>query len=164
MPPAFMGAMMSSIFRNEGEKSSVKKDAPAATAKADQTPTPTPAPADGRPITERINGFSDIEAISGKKVIRREDETDDEYAYRQWKLIASVYNEGAVLDARNTKQPKYFPWAKIDPSSGVGLSYYGCDSWTTSADVGVRLCFVKSEHAKDAFLKFTSIFANLQIN
>lgn len=76
-------------------------------------------------ITDRIQTFADVEEISGKKLIRRSDETDDEFAYRQVKLIAEVYNEGTILDPMDTNQYKYYPWHKITQGSGFGLSFSG---------------------------------------
>lgn len=117
-------------------------------------------------ICERIKGWEDILNISGvspSKFQLRPDETDDELAYRQAKLIATVYNQGTVLDPMNPSQRKYFAWHKIDPNSGFGLSFRGCDSWNSYTVVGVRLCFAKIEHAGDAGKKFIEIYSRLKI-
>lgn len=114
-------------------------------------------------ITDRVQTFADIEAISGKKLTKRTDETEDEFAYRQIKLIAEVYNEGTVLDPKNTGQNKYYPWHLIDSSSGVGLTAYDFGSWASLSDVGVRLCFKSSELAIDAGKKFIDIYSQLKI-
>lgn len=115
------------------------------------------------PIINRVKTFDDIERISGIKLIRREDETPDEFAYRQVKLIAQVYNEGDSLDPMDTNQWKYYPWHKIEPNSGVGLSCNDCVRWDASSSVGVRLCFKSSELATDAGQKFLEIYSQLKI-
>lgn len=114
-------------------------------------------------ITDRVKTFADVEAISGKKLTKRTDETEDEFAYRQIKLIAEVYNEGTVLDPINTNQYKYYPWHLIDSSSGVGLAYYYYVYWDSDAFVGVRLCFKSAELAIDAGKKFIDIYSQLKI-
>lgn len=114
-------------------------------------------------ITDRIQTFADVEEVSGIKLTRRSDETDDEFAYRQIKLIAEVYNEGTVLDPMNTNQYKYYPWHEITPRSGFGLSYRDAYGWHTLSDVGSRLCFKSAELAADAGKKFIEIYSNLKI-
>jgi hypothetical protein len=114
-------------------------------------------------ITDRVQTFSDVEAISGKKLTKRTDETEDEFAYRQIKLIAEVYNEGTVLDPMNTGQNKYYPWHLIDSSSGVGLAYDVYGRWRSGTGVGVRLCFKSAELAIDAGKKFIDIYSQLKI-
>lgn len=114
-------------------------------------------------ITDRIQTFADVEEVSGKKLTRRSDETDDEFAYRQIKLIAEVYNEGTVLDPMDTKQYKYYPWHEITPRSGFGLSYLDTVGWDAGTYDGSRLCFKSSELAADAGKKFIEIYSNLKI-
>ena len=114
-------------------------------------------------ITDQVKTFADIERISGKQIIRREDETDDELAYRQVKLIAEVYNEGEVLNPLDTDQWKYFPWFIISKKSGFGLSYGDVGNWYACTDVGSRLCFKSEELAEDAGNKFIEIYTQLLI-
>lgn len=113
-------------------------------------------------IRDRVNNFDDILAISGKTMddIARPGDTEDEIAYKQAKLIALVYNEGAVLDPLNTDQYKYYPWHKI---SGSGLSCLGFDYWFSYSNVGVRLCFKNEDDAIDAGKKFIDIYTRLKI-
>lgn len=115
------------------------------------------------PITDRVKTFADIERISGKTLTKRDDETTDEFAYRQVKLIAEVYNEGEVLDPMNTAQYKYYPWHKIDSSSGFGLSFGDYVFWYSYSAVGVRLCFKNKDLAIDAGKKFIEIYSQLKI-
>lgn len=121
-------------------------------------------------ITDRVQGWDDIIAISGadpKKYELRPDEEDDELAQRMAKLISKVYNEGTVLDARDTKQRKYFPYGRIveysSKPSGFGLSYDDCAGWYSVTSVGVRLCFKDPSHAIDAFKKFPTVYEKLLI-
>jgi hypothetical protein len=121
-----------------------------------------------KPITERVKTFEDIESIAGVKLSKRSDETDDEFAYRQAKLIAKVYNEETVLNPADRSQYKYFPWFKITDDklhpSGVGLSCDVCDDWSAAADFGVRLCFKSAQLAIDAGQKFAHIYCKLLIH
>jgi len=115
-------------------------------------------------IRDEIQTFEDVERITGKKITRRPDETDDELAYRQKKLIAEAYNQGRQLDPKNQNQYKYYPVFQLDESSPSGLSFYRDSLWDLFATVGVRLCFVDSEDAVDAGKKFHQIEANFKIN
>src|ERR1035437_7417544 len=74
-------------------------------------------------IIERVQSIEDIYLISGKRLVKRNEDTDDEFAYRQAKLIAEVYNEGTVLDPMDTNQNKYYPWHKIAERSGFGHAH-----------------------------------------
>jgi hypothetical protein len=119
-------------------------------------------------MRERINDWDDILIITGalaQDFHLRRGETDDELAYRQAKQIAFAYNGNKVA---SLEEYRYYPWANLvkDSSkpSGFALSCDGCVDWDTDSRVGVRLCFSKSDHAKDAFKKFTPIYERLQIN
>ena len=117
-------------------------------------------------ITDRVSGWNDILEVSGrdpKEFEFRPDETDDELAYRQAKLIASVLNEGVVLDAKDTSQTKYFPWCNIDAKSGFGLSCDDYVNWSTLADVGVHLCLKDPTLAKFAFEICPEVYSKLLI-
>ena len=58
-------------------------------------------------ITDRIKTFDDILTISGRSIesLQFDGDTDDEFAYKQAKLIAEVYNEGAILNTMDN--PRY---------------------------------------------------------
>lgn len=107
-------------------------------------------------ITDRIQTFADVEEVSGIKLTRRSDETDDEFAYRQIKLIAKVLNEGWVPDWSDSNQYKYFPYFKH--KSGFGLSYYGTNIWHSFTFVGSRLCFKSAELAEYVGKQFADIY------
>lgn len=106
--------------------------------------------------TDRIQTFADVEELSGEKVIRDSGETDDEFAYRQIKLIAKVLNEGWKPDWANQNQYKYFPYFKHE--SGFGLSYDDSFGWNTLAAVSSRLCFKSAELADYAATQFADIY------
>jgi hypothetical protein len=117
-------------------------------------------------ITDWIGTFSDIIELAGEAPENynlRPGETDDELAYRQAKLVADVLNEGTILDPFDTNQYKYFPYAKIDKSSGFGLSCNGYDSWHTNTTVGVRLCLKSADLAEFAFKTFPDIYSRFLI-
>ena len=116
-----------------------------------------------KPIIERVKTFADIERISGVILTKRDGETPDEFAYRQVKLIAEVYNEGTILDPMDTKVWKYYPWHEINSKSGSGLSYDDYGAWYSCSGVGVRLCFKSKELAIDAGKKFIDIYSQLKI-
>ncbi len=104
-------------------------------------------------ITDRIQNWQDVLDVSGidpKTMLPRPGETDDELAYREWKLIAKVYNEGVELDASDTGQTKWFVWGNIvkdkTKPSGFGLSSDAYVTWLTLSIVGVRLCFKNREN------------------
>jgi hypothetical protein len=107
-------------------------------------------------ITDRIKAFADVEEVSGRKLTHRSDETVDEFAYRQIKLIAEVLNEGWVPDWSNQNEYKYFPYFKH--MSGFGLSFDGTRNWRTFASVGSRLCFKSVELAECAGKQFADIY------
>lgn len=121
-------------------------------------------------IRDEINDWNDILRLSGANADDykfRPGETDDELAYRQGKLIATVYNQGTFLDPANTNQYKYYPWHKITKDSskpsGFGLSCHFCAYWHSGSGVGVRLCFANEYDAIDAGKKFIEIYERLKI-
>lgn len=115
-------------------------------------------------ITDRVQTFDDILSISGHTVIINSNDTPDEIAYKQVKIIAEVYNEGTVLKPGDNA---YYPWHEIvadkNHPSGFGLAFgvYGC--WHSDSAVGLRLCFKNSALAIDAGKKFITIYENLKI-
>lgn len=121
-------------------------------------------------ITDRVQGWQDILSISGvdpRTMQLRPGETDDELANRECKLISAVYNEGEILDAKNTNQRKWFVYGKVvedsTKPSGLSLVFDVCDCWRTTSIVGVRLCFKELCLAIDAFNKFTSVYERAKI-
>lgn len=117
-------------------------------------------------ITDRVETFADILDIAGKTMeqLVNENDTPDEIAYKQAKLIAQVYNEGTILKPGDNA---YYPWHKIvkdsNHPSGFGLSYLGCVYWAAGSFVGLRLCFKEPALATDAGKKFLTIYENLKI-
>lgn len=83
-------------------------------------------------------------------------ETEDETAYREWKIIQEALNEGEELDYSNTKQQKwtiYVNWV-----SGRGLALGGVDYDGGYTCVGPRLSFVSGKKARYAFTQFPNTF------
>jgi hypothetical protein len=121
-------------------------------------------------ITDRVKGWDEILTISGagaKDYELRPGESTDELAQRKIKLIATVYNEGTVLDSGNISQYKYYPWFNIvrdsAKPSGFGLSYYGCVRWFSYCDCRRSPLLQKETLAMDAGKKFISIYEDLLI-
>jgi hypothetical protein len=105
-------------------------------------------------IKERIKNFDDVLEENG--ITRDEFEKSckglepDEIAYRMAKLVCKAFNEGWVPDWTNGQFDKYFPWFKMDSSSGVGFAYNGYDYWYSASYVGSRLCFKSRDLAEYA--------------
>jgi hypothetical protein len=105
-------------------------------------------------VTERIKTFDDVLKENGTTTEEFEKSLKglepDEIAYKMAKLVCLAYNEGWIPDWNNSNEYKYYPYFKMGSSSGVGFSSFGCDCWTTTSNVGSRLCFKSSDLAKHA--------------
>jgi hypothetical protein len=109
-------------------------------------------------IMDRIKTFQDVLDAAGLCTFpKRSDESDDEYAYRQVKLIVKVLNEGWTPNWKDDNQTKYYPWFYMD-KAGSGFSCDVCDFARSCSSVGSRLCFKSSELAKYAAEQFAPIY------
>jgi len=116
-------------------------------------------------ITDRIKSFSDACAELGvdpEELLPYPSSTDDDFkisvnAYVKLATIIEALNEGWVPDYRNTQEAKYYPWFKAN-SSGLGLSYYGCDCADSCSRVGSRLVLRSSELAEYVGREFIDIY------
>ena len=107
-------------------------------------------------MTDMVKNFDDVLTISGfTKFDRMCWETDDEYAFRQLKLIAAVLNEGWLPDWNNSSQYKYYPY--FDMRNSFSLCYVLCSGFS---DVPSRLCFKSEELALFAAKTFLEIYKN----
>ena len=117
-------------------------------------------------IKERIKSFDDVLRENGIVKLDFKNScqglTKDEVAYKQVKEIAKAFNEGWVPDWTNSSEGKYYPWFKMGSPSGGGFSYNDYVNWSTSSDVGSRLCFKNSDLAKHAANLFLDIYKDLQ--
>jgi hypothetical protein len=106
-------------------------------------------------ITERIQHFADVLNIAGKSFDTYSgDESQDEYAYRQLKLIAEVLNGGWIPDWNNLNEYKYYPYFNMKSSFSLrGV----CDCYSNSY-VPSRLCFKSEELALFAAKTFLDIY------
>jgi hypothetical protein len=115
-------------------------------------------------ITERVKTFQDAcdaLGIDPYSVIKSDD-SKDEAAYKQLKIIASALNEGWMPDWNDANQAKWYPYFKM---SGFGFWYTLCVSWNSYTIVGSRLCFKSSdlaEYAGKQFLHTYQDFLTLQ--
>ena len=85
---------------------------------------------------------------------KREKETDDEYAYRQLKLICQVYNDGWESNWNNIREKKHYPWFSASSGFAFVLTNYYCGRTST----GSRLCFKSEKLAAIAGQKFNDIY------
>ena len=115
-------------------------------------------------IMERVKTFEDACAIvqpgENLKILLDYDGHDGDLlssqAHLKLTIIAKALNEGWQPDWTNSSEYKYVPWFIDKP--GFGLSYHGCDGWTTATFVGSRLCFRTKELAEYAATQFADIY------
>lgn len=71
--------------------------------------------------------------------------------------IMQAFNKGEIPDWKNSDQPKYMNWYRLDGSSGSVLSLGAvcCDG--SFAGVASRLCTLKEKHSKLFFERFPDI-------
>ncbi|MCC6448013.1 MAG: hypothetical protein IT215_04945 [Chitinophagaceae bacterium] len=87
---------------------------------------------------------------------QRSTEVDDEYAYRQLKLIVHVVNAGWRPNFENTNEFEYYPWFSVSSGFAFGTATYHYDYAYMST--GSRLCFKSRELAEFAGKTFTDIY------
>lgn len=73
-------------------------------------------------------------------------------------IIAKAINGDWVPDWKDSNQWKYYPWFKMDSSSGVGFSYDDFDLWFSRSLVGSRLCFESRKKAVYAGETFEDLY------
>ena len=117
----------------------------AKTGKVTFKPTP-------KNVKERILTFEDVlkelKINPANFLLRLEDLSPDEVAYRRLKLIIKAFNEGWEPDWNNSSEYKYYAYFTMGSASGAGFSYDACDLWSTGSGAGSRLCFKSGELAK----------------
>lgn len=77
-------------------------------------------------------------------------------AYYKLTIIAEALNEGWIPDWDDYSQYKWVPYFRN--KSGFGLAFDDYDSWSTSTDVGSRLCFKSSEIAVYVATQFADLY------
>ena len=119
-------------------------------------------------VTERITNFYDIlnelgidESGLPYKNIPQTD-TKEETNFKRsvnafWRLskIALVYNEGTVLDWKNTNVYKYLTYKYWTGGSWVVSSSF---SWSAGCDCSAGLYFKSKQLSEDAYEKFKDIY------
>lgn len=113
-------------------------------------------------IMDKVKTFEDackLMKLTPAKVTSSTD-TKDEAAYKKLKVIAAALNQGWKPDWKNTSEYKYYPWFKMQPASGLGLSYGDCGCTFSDSIVGSRLCFKSQELAVYAGKQFTAIYSD----
>ena len=107
-----------------------------------------------------LKTFTDcLESLGIEKIFNwiELNETTDEFAYRQLKIIVKAINQGWVPDWKDSSQYKYFPWFEIDKASCFGL-FVDLSASSVDMALGSRLCFESSEKAKYAAEQFIDIY------
>jgi len=81
-------------------------------------------------------------AIVGKTIegLTRPTDSPRETAVRIIEAVIEVLNEGVKVDHSNSDQDKYEP--RFIYKSGLGLSYFVYDIWSTDTYCGPRLCYL----------------------
>ncbi len=74
--------------------------------------------------------------------------------------INTIENDGKtwVPDWENGEWDKYYPWFVMGSASGVGFSYYVCDSDLSGSLLGSRLCYISSEAARYTGKQFEELY------
>ncbi len=83
-------------------------------------------------------------------------DTEDEIAYKQLKVITRAINQGWKPDWNNTYQKKWYPYFNL--RSGFGFSGSGYDFGCADAHVSSRLCFESQEKANYAGNQFLELY------
>ena len=93
-------------------------------------------------------------------IIFHSDDTKDEIAYKEIKIITKALNEGWKPNWNDTNEPKYYPWFDLRGSTFVfGNVDYG--SYGTITAGASRLCFKSKELAEYAGRTFINKYKNL---
>jgi hypothetical protein len=109
-------------------------------------------------ITDRVQSFEDAcEVLSvNPQSVTCDQDTPDEAAYKQLKVIVKALNEGWTPDWKDDDECKWYPWFYVHSPSGFRLhhaAYHYAYSF-----VGSRLCFKSRELAEYAASQFESIY------
>ena len=117
-------------------------------------------------VTERVKTFADALAECGETPeqfrIRTGNDSPDEIAYKMLKVITQALNGGEVMDYKDTKVYKYFPWFNA-VGSPAGFSFDGYCCGSSHSGVGSRLCFKTRELAEHAGKQFESIYRDFMV-
>lgn len=84
-------------------------------------------------------------------------------ATAEWAVIAEAFNGSEIPNWRDPKQKKHIPWAKMDGSSGSGLSFYVADYVLSFAAVASRLTCRCPKRAKFMFETYKPLFEKMII-
>lgn len=109
-----------------------------------------------RSIMDKVKTFEDACKVLNieQAIVTTNEDTIDEAAYKQLKVIVRALNEGWTPDWDNEDQYKYYPY--FDMSAGFSFDYSG-DYYRVSF-VGSRLCFCSRELSDYAAKQFLPIY------
>lgn len=97
-----------------------------------------------------------VNGLSQSFIVRGDDETMDEYAYRMLKEVVKAINMGWTPNWNDTNQRKYWPYFNLSSGFGFSGSLYSYDY--TAATVGSRLCFESDEKSNYAATQFIELY------
>lgn len=100
-------------------------------------------------ITDRVKTFEDACEVLGYVVPKSMHVID------KLKVIAEALNEGWKPDWNNLSQPKYVPYFKWNDTKFV---CHGFLHWSSTTDVGSRLCFSNSTLAIYIATQFEDLY------
>lgn len=118
-------------------------------------------------VTERIGslkdaiaalGSDDEEVVAYHALLELLDNDHHLVSQQAVIVITKALNEGWVPNWSNSNEVKYAIWFEMRGSSGFRFHDY--DSWTSTSDVGSRLCFKSRELAEYAGKKFQDLYEN----
>lgn len=75
--------------------------------------------------------------------------------------VAKAFNQGKKKDWKDSDQYKWFPWWRMNGSSGSGLSFDGADCGYSGARVASRLMVLDQEHVKIMAERFFKQYEDL---
>ena len=107
-----------------------------------------------------IKTFEDACAALDHCFMQQVDETDDELAYRQLKVIVKAINEGWTPNMNDTGERKWHPYFLLFDGTSAGFAYsytYFAPSFAHTF-FGSRLCFQSEAKAKHAGKQFEDIY------
>lgn len=106
-------------------------------------------------IADRVTSLDDVFEVMGidPDDFYNDNDTDDERAYKEMKLVTKCLNEEWVPDYNNSNEQKWYPWFDLEKSKSnpSGFRLTGVDCTRTRSHVGSRLVFKTEELTRHAF-------------
>lgn len=95
-------------------------------------------------ITDRVHSLEDVFEVMGidPDDFYSDNDTDDERAYKEMKLVTKCLNEGWLPDYNNSNERKWYPWFDLEKSKAnpTGFRLNGVNYTNTNTNVSSRIC------------------------